>query len=157
MLDLATLHRRASKVLPEVIQTSGVVAADKDPHALAALLFPLRRKSSGSLRFQLSAATLKAMATEPLAYLENATRARQGLGRRQAPFTYRPWRRALVPGMAVPHARNGKEGTGSCVVYFTSKSDGKALLMVIPELRMAVYLWNDHDPAGHEALAGYMG
>ena len=50
-----------------------------------------------------------------------------------------------------------REGTGSCVVYFTSKSDGMALLMVIPELRMAVYLWNDHDPAGHEALAGYMG
>ena len=59
--------------------------------------------------------------------------------------------------MAVPQARNGKEGTGSCVVYFTSKSDGMALLMVIPELRVAVYLWNDHDPAGHEALAGYMG
>ena len=106
MLDLATLHRRASKVLPEVIQTSGVVAADKDPHALAALLFPLRRKSGGSLRFQLSAATLKAMATVPLAYLENATHARQGLGRRQAPSPYRPWRKALAPGRAVPHARS---------------------------------------------------
>ena len=152
MLDLATLHRRASKVLPEVIQTSGVVQAAHDPRALAALLFPLRRKSNGSLRFQLSATTLQAMATDPLVYLEQATQARQGLGRRQAPFTYRHWRKALVPGMAISPARNEKEGTGYCVVYFTSKSAGKALLLVIPDLRLAIYLWNDHDAAGHDAL-----
>jgi hypothetical protein len=156
MLDLPTLHRRASKVLPEVIQTSGVVQAAHDPHALAALLFPLRRKSSGSLRFQLSSATLKAMATDPLTYLEQATQARQGLGRRQAPFTYRHWRKALIPGMAISHTGNERKCTGSCVVYFTSKSDGKALLLVIPDLRLAVYLWNDHDAAGHDALTRYM-
>ena len=157
MLDLPTLHRRASKVLPGVIQTSGVVPAARDPYALAALLFPLRRKSSGLLCFQLSAITLQAMAADPLAYLEQATQARQGLGRRQAPFTYRRWRMALIPGMAISNVFDEMSGIDSCAVYFTSKSDGKALLLVIPELRLAVYLWNDHHADDPEMLIRCMG
>jgi hypothetical protein len=144
MLDLSTLHRRACKVLPEVLQTSGVVQESEEPSALAALLFPLRRKSSGSLRFRLSAAVIEAMAAQPLAYLDQALRARQGLGRRQAPFLYRRWRKASIPDMNIADARKSARPE-SGVVYFTSKSDGKALLLVVPDLRMALYIWNDHD------------
>ena len=151
MLDLSTLHRRATKVLPEVIQTSGVVPASEEPGALAALLFPLRRKSSGSLRFRLSATAIDAMAPDPLAYLEQALRARQGLGRRQAPFLYRRWRKASIPVMNIADARMPPRPE-SGAVYFTSKSDGKALLLVVPDLRMALYLWNDHDAPQLDSL-----
>ena len=144
MLNLSTLHRRACKVLPEVLQTSGVVPASEEPGALAALLFPLRRKSSGSLRFRLSAAVIEAMAPDPLAYLEEALRARQGLGRRQAPFLYRRWRKASIPGLAISDARSRSARPECGTVYFTSKTDGKALLIVVPDLGLAFYLWNDH-------------
>lgn len=154
MLDLSTLHRRAVKVLPEVLQTSGVVPASEEPCALAALLFPLRRKSSGSLRFRLSATVIEAMSADPLAYLEQALRARQGLGRRQAPFLYRRWRKASIPGTAIADARNNPARPESGAVYFTSKSDGKALLLVVPDLRIALYLWNDHDAPQLDSLMG---
>lgn len=158
MLDLSTLHRRATKVLPEVIQTSGVVPASEEPGALAALLFPLRRKSSGSLRFRLSAMVIEAMAADPLAYLEQALRARQGLGRLQTPFAYRPWRKASIPRLAPSNARADSTRTGSCAVYFTTKSDGRALLLVVPEMRLAIYLWNDHDaPLLEDSMRGLHG
>lgn len=144
MLDLSTLHRRAAKVLPEVLQTSGVVPASEEPDALAALLFPLRRKSSGSLRFRLSATAIEAMSADPLTYLNQALRARQGLGRRQAPFLYRRWRKASIPDLTVADVRKPARPE-SGTVYFTSKSDGKALLLVVPDLRLALYVWNDQD------------
>lgn len=146
MVNVQTLHRLATRVLPEVVQTSGVSAAPEDPHALAALLFPLRRKSSGCLRFLLSPPVIEAMASDPLVFLEHALRARQGLGRRQAPFRYRPWRRAFIPYMA-----SGASGEPVGEVYFTCKEDGKALLLVAPGMRMAFYLWNDHDAPRLEA------
>ena len=152
MLDLSTLHRRAAKVLPEVLQTSGVVPASEEPGALAALLFPLRRKSSGSLRFRLSATAIEAMSADPLTYLEQALRARQGLGRRQTPFAYRPWRKASIPDLMVADSRNKPARPESGVVYFTTKSDGKALLLVVLDLRLALYLWNDHDAPKMESL-----
>ena len=152
MLDLSTLHRRAAKVLPEVLQTSGVVPESEDQNALAALLFPLRRKSSGSLRFRLSATVIEAMAPDPLAYLGQALRARQGLGRRQAPFLYRRWCKASIPELAICDVRNKPARPESGAVYFTAKSDGKALLLVVPDLRLALYLWNDHDAPQLESL-----
>ena len=158
MLDLSTLHRRAAKVLPEVLQTSGVVPASEESGALAALLFPLRRKSSGTLRFRLSAIVIDAMAQDPLAYLEHALRARQGLGRRQTPFAYRPWRKASSPRLTPSNARADSTGPESCAVYFTAKSDGRALLLVVPEMRMAIYLWNDHDaPLLEDSMRGLHG
>jgi hypothetical protein len=144
MLDHFTLHRRAVKVLPPAIQTSGVVAAD-DPCALAKLLFPLRRKSSGALVYRLTEEAVSAMANEPLIYLRDAVQAREGLSRRRAPFAYRDWRKAMLPaGWAnawLPKAIEPAPGaTEAC---FTVKTDGKALLIVIPAQRLAFYLWCD--------------
>lgn len=96
MLDHFTLHRRAAKVLPPAIRTSGVVA-DDDPCALAKLLFPLRRKSSGALVYRLTEEAVAAMADDPLAYLKDAVQAREGLSRRGTPFAYREWRKAVLP------------------------------------------------------------
>jgi hypothetical protein len=84
------------------------------------------------------------MAPDPLAYLEQALRARQGLGRRQAPFLYRRWRKASIAGLAISDARTRSARPECGTVYFTSKTDGKALLMVVPDLGLAFYLWNDH-------------
>ncbi|MEJ1096512.1 MULTISPECIES: hypothetical protein [unclassified Pseudoxanthomonas] len=144
MLDHFTLHRRAVKVLPPAIRTSGVVA-DDDPYALSKLLFPLRRKSSGALVYRLTEEAAVAMADDPLAYLKDAVQAREGLGRRRAPFAYRAWRKAMLPaGWSSVWLPKAAEPTPDVTeAYFTAKNDGKALLVVIPSQRLAFYLWCD--------------
>ncbi len=149
MLNVEAVHKRASRVLPGVLATSGVLLEDESPQGLAALLFPLRRKSAGSLMFHLSSATRDAMAQEPLRYLVEATQARQGLGRRQTPFGYRAWRGVSIPGALFPcHESSNNAGPRSWQGYFTTKTDDKALLLVIPDARLAVYFWDDRVPCG---------
>ena len=145
MVTVQTMHRRAARVLPEVIKTSGVLLETVEQSELAAMLFPLRRKSSGAVLFRLSAEMIKAMASEPLAYLKEATRAREGLGRRCDPFVYREWRMAHVPEdwLATVRQSYGEPGAASVVAYFTTRTDGKALVVVIPDERVAVYVWRD--------------
>lgn len=130
MLDANTIHKRARRVLPEVLATSGVLLEDESPRSLAALLFPLRRKSSGAVAFRLSPGCIDALKSEPVRMLRDALQARNGLGRHAAPFTYRPWRKARVPA------------TGE-VVYFTASDNGMASIVVIPAEHLAVYLWKD--------------
>jgi hypothetical protein len=149
MVNVQTLHRRAARVLPEVIKTSGVLLEAAGENELAAMLFPLRRKSSGAVLFRISTEMAEAMGNEPLVYLKEATRAREGLGRRRSPFMYREWRRAWIPARWIPTiSRNPAEEAshligGSVQAYFTTKTDGKALLVVIPDNRIAAYVWRD--------------
>jgi hypothetical protein len=147
MVNAQTLHRRAVRVLPEVIKTSGVLLEQAGQNELAAMLFPLRRRSNGAVLFRISAEMAEAMGNEPLIYLKEATRARQGLGRGRAPFVYREWRSARIPAcwistMLAGHAQSHSIA-GSAQVYFTTKTDGKALLAVIPDKRIAAYVWRD--------------
>lgn len=144
MLDHPTLHRRAAKVLPKAIRTSGVVA-DDDPRELAKLLFPLRRRSSGAVVFRLAADAAAAMADDPLAFLKDAVRAREGLSRRRAPFAYREWRKARYPAAwTPPWLPHEKQVAGAAAeAYFTAKTDGRALLVVVPVQRVAFYVWQD--------------
>ncbi len=130
MLSAKTVHKRACRVLPEVLATSGVLLEDESPRGLAALLFPLRRKSSGAVAFHLSAQTLNALQDDPMRVLHDALQARNGLCRHSSPFTYRPWRTVRMPG------------TGEAV-YFTSSDNGMASIVVIPAAHLAIYLWND--------------
>lgn len=145
MVNVQTLHRRAARVLPEVIKTSGVLLEDDRESRLTALLFPLRRKSSGAVLFRLSAETLEAMESEPLVYLKEATRAREGLGRRDDPFVYREWRVVSIPASWVAIALRSCAGwlAPSVRAYFTAKTDGKAVVVVVPEARLAAYVWCD--------------
>lgn len=149
MVSAQTLHRRAVRVLPEVIKTSGVLLETAEQNELAALLFPLRRRSSGAVLFRISTEMAEAMGNEPLVYLKEATRAREGLGRGCAPFVYRQWRRAWIPArwvstISLEHAEESPRSiSGSVQACFTTKTDGKALLMVIPDKRMAAYVWRD--------------
>ncbi len=149
MLNAEAVHKRACRVLPEVLATSGVLLEDASPSGLAALLFPLRRKSAGSLMFHLSSATMDAMAQDPLRYLAAATRARQGLGRRQAPFGYRTWRSVAIPGTLLPCDESGHIASPESLQgYFTTRTDDKALLLVIPDARLAMYFWEDSASRG---------
>jgi hypothetical protein len=149
MVNMHTLHRRAARVLPEVIKTSGVLLEGAGQDELAAMLFPLRRKSTGAVLFRISTEMAEAMGREPLVYLREATRAREGLGRRRAPFAYREWRRAWIPvrwisTISRDHAEQSPRSIdGSVQAYFTTKTDGKALLVVIPDKHMAAYVWRD--------------
>jgi len=144
MLDHFTLHRRATKVLPPAIRTSGVVA-DDDSYALAKLLYPLRRRSSGVLVYRLAEEAALAMADDPLAYLKDAVQAREGLSRRRTPFAYRGWRKVVLPSgwtaTWLPGAAHML--SRATEAYFTAKTDGKALLVVIPTLRLTFYVWCD--------------
>jgi len=130
MLDAKAVHRRACRVLPEVLSTSGVLLEDESPNGIAALLFPLRRESSGAVAFHLSNDTVAALRADPRNFLKTALEAREGLSRHGSRFAYRPWRsvRLRQPGEAA---------------YFTSRNDGRASLVVIPSERLAVYLWRD--------------
>lgn len=128
MLDVETVHRRASRILPEVVKTSGVRIGDASERGLAALLMPLRRKPSGVVAFTLSEATMRDLREDALGFLRAATRARAALGRFAEPFDYRPWRAlALEAGTA----------------YFTAKRDGRAWIVLLPAERLAVYGWRD--------------
>ena len=81
MLKSDAVHKRASRVLPEVLATSGVLLDDESPGGLAALLFPLRRRSSGAVAFRLSAETLDILQDDPMRMLHHALQARNGLFR----------------------------------------------------------------------------
>ncbi len=128
MLDVETVHRRASRILPEVVKTSGVRIRDASERGLAALLMPLRRKPSGVVVFTLSEATMRDLREDALGFLRAATRARAALGRFAEPFDYRPWR-----------ALELEAGTA----YFTAKRDGRAWIVLLPAERLAVYGWRD--------------
>jgi hypothetical protein len=130
MLNAVAVHKRACRVLPEVLTTSGVLLEDESPRGLAALLFPLRRKSSGAVAFHLSAGTVDALRADPWNFLETALEAREKLSRHGSRSIYRPWRsvRMADPGDAA---------------YFTSRNDGMASIVVVPSERIAVYLWRD--------------
>lgn len=149
MANAQTLHRRAVRVLPGVIKTSGVLLETAEQNELAALLFPLRRRSSGAVLFRISAEMAEAMGNEPLVYLKEATRAREGLGRQDAPFAYKEWRRAWIPAHWIPtvsrsHTEESRHSIdGSVQACFTTKTDDKALLVVVPDKRIAAYVWHD--------------
>ena len=130
MLNPGAVHKRACRVLPEVLATSGVLLEDESPCGLAALLFPLRRKSSGAVAFRLSAGAIDALKRDPMRMLRDALQAREGMGRHASPFTYRPWRTVRVPD-------------SGDAVYFTASDNGMASIVVIPAERLVVYLWND--------------
>ena len=145
MLTANTLHKRATRVLPEVIQTSGVLLPDEGEVGIAALLFPLRRKSSGSLLFQISAQSLAQLSSNPDDYLMRATSAREGIGRHAKPFAYRAWRKAMLPlGCIEGNSLYPRSSHATPMeVYFTTKTDGRALLALIPAERLLVYVWSD--------------
>jgi hypothetical protein len=130
MLNAEAVHKRACRVLPEVLATSGVLLEDESPNGIAAVLFPLRRKSSGAVAFHLSTETLDALQQDPMRMLHDALRARNSLLQHASPFTYRPWRTVRMPD------------TGEAA-YFTASDDGRASIVVIPAERLAIYLWND--------------
>lgn len=145
MLTVDTLHKRATRVLPEVIQTSGVVIPDRGESGIAALVFPLRRRSSGSLMFRISIQSLASLSSNPGGFFMQATHAREGIGRRAAPFAYKAWRKIVLPsiGVDVDKRHAAKEDAQGTEVYFTTKTDGKALLVLVPADRMLLYIWND--------------
>lgn len=128
MLNAKAVHKRACRVLPEVLATSGVLLEDESPNGIAALLFPLRRKSSGAVAFHLSVETVDALRADPWNFLEAALEAREKPSRHGPRSAYRSWRsvRMPAPGEAA---------------YFTSRNDGMASIVVIPSERIAVYLW----------------
>ena len=142
MVDAHALHRRAARVLPEVIQTSGVHPEPTRQEELAAMLFPLRHRPSGTIMFRLSRETRQAMGDTPLAYLRNATQARAGLGRLRPPFEYLAWKTACIP-LPAPESRLAGDGEVSLRVFFTRKKDGKAWLVVVPAEGWLVYAWRD--------------
>ncbi|WP_162312487.1 hypothetical protein [Pseudoxanthomonas yeongjuensis] len=130
MLNAEAVHKRACRVLPEVLATSGVLLEDESPNGIAALLFPLRRKSNGAVAFHLSIETMDALRADPRNFLMAALEAREKLSRHGARSAYRPWRSVRMPDPGE-------------AAYFTSRTDGRASIVVIPSERLAVYLWRD--------------
>lgn len=128
MLDVATVHRRARRVLPAQVHTRGVVLYACDAPTLCALLMPLAHRRSGRIVFRLEDDTLHALASRPMALLHAATQAREGLHPRVAPFEYAPW-------CAMQH--------DGAACFLTARRDGRATLALWPAQQQAVYAWND--------------
>ncbi|MBD9477991.1 hypothetical protein [Pseudoxanthomonas sp. PXM02] len=128
MLDLATLHRRARRVLPAQIDTRRVVLDAAGEAGLAALLLPLRHRHRGSIVFELSRGTLSALREGSLRFLQEARTAREGLGRRSAPLVYDAWQ----PVAARP-------ATG----FITTSRDRHACLRLDTRGGLAIYAWDD--------------
>lgn len=142
MANASLLHRRAARILPEVIKTSGIVLDDDGQRDLASMLFAMRRRPSGSVVFRLSEQTVKAMGDEPLAYLCQGRHSRAGLVLQNDPVAYRSWHSALLPTQVTP----GK-ATPAMPVFFTSKADGNGWVIVVPAERLAIYAWCDKGSA----------
>lgn len=134
MLDLSTLHRRARRVLPECLRTSTVlVGADAGEAGLAALLLPLRHVRRGSLWFRLAPETVDRLRREPQACLQDALRAREGLGRHRAPLLYRPW---------------WAMASAPWPWFATASRDGRVRLWLLPVQGLAIYAWDDRAGPG---------
>ncbi len=129
MLNPSRVHERACRVLPEVIRTSGIVLDDASEAGLAALLFPLRRPSRGSVSFRLCEASAGELQADPHGFLQRATVARCALSRFGEPANYAPWRRVRLPW--------GDDA------WFTARCDGRGVLVVLPAECRVVYLWFD--------------
>ena len=69
MIDPATLHRRARRVLPEKIGTDAVIVEAMDDATLTMLLFPLAHRRRGCLLFRLSSQTIAALVARTAGYL----------------------------------------------------------------------------------------
>ncbi|WP_454831580.1 hypothetical protein [Pseudoxanthomonas wuyuanensis] len=137
MLDLQTLHRRASRVLPKRLHTRALMSDVDAADRLATIRLLIRRSPIGTIRFRLAQETLAGLAQAPMEYLREATMAREGLGRRQPPLRYRPWK-----AVAASH----QKGFVTCTV------DGRATLWLLLGQQLAVYGWNDRGLcAGWEA------
>ena len=128
MLDLPTLHRRASRVLPASLRTRGVLTQSESPRDLAALLLPLRHTPRGSVWFRLEDATARAWREDPAHCLDSNVVARAGLGRHASPMRYRDW--DVVA--AAPSA-----------IYRAQSRDRRARLWVLPAQGLVVYDWDD--------------
>jgi len=140
MLDLATLHRRACRVLPDKIETDAVLLDDTDDRQLAALLLPLSHRQRGCLVFRLSSWTLRALTSRAALHLQDACQAREGLGRRTRPLTYAAWT---------------QEGTGPALRFHTYSEDGHAGLCLLPAAASAVYVWDDRGLVRARPRLGY--
>lgn len=128
MLDLATLHRRARRVLPAQIDTCRVVLDATGEARLAALLLPLAHRHRGSIVFELSHGTLSALREGALGFLQEARTAREGLGRRSAPLVYDVWQAvAACPA-------NG---------FITTSRDRHARLRLDISGGLVIYAWDD--------------
>lgn len=128
MLDLATLHRRARRVLPLQIDTCRVVLGAAGEAGLATLLLPLGHRRHGSIAFELSGHTLSALRERSLEFLQEARTAREGLGRRSEPLRYDAW-----------------EPVGACPVnrFVTTSRDRRACLRLDTNGGLAIYAWDD--------------
>ncbi len=128
MLDLATLHRRACRVLPLQIGTCRVVLDAAGEEALASLLLPMGHRHRGDIVFELSGDTLSALRARSLGFLQDARTAREGLGRRRAPVVYDAWQ----PVAAC-------RATG----FITTSRDRHACLRLDMRGGLAIYAWDD--------------
>ncbi len=123
MLDLASLHRRASRVLPAALQTSGLLLREATSARIARLLLPLGHVRRGSLRFVLAGATVERVARSPIACLQQARQPRD-----PARPGYGPWQ---------------AYGQGPGLRYVSQRLDGHAALCLLPARRLLVYAWDD--------------
>ena len=128
MLDLATVHRRACRVLPLQIGTCRVLLDAAGEAGLATLLLPLRHRHRGSIVFELSGDTRSALREQSLEFLQDARMAREGFGRRSAPLHYDAW--APVAGCPA----NG---------FITTSRDRRACLRLDAYCGLAIYAWDD--------------
>lgn len=128
MIDPATLHRRARRVLPEKIGTDAVIVEAMDDATLTMLLAPLAHRRRGCLLFRLSSQTIAALVARAAGYLQDARQAREGLGRWTRPLTYTAWR---------------SQGQGASQRFDARSDDGRAALCLLPAAACAVYVWDD--------------
>lgn len=128
MLDYATLHRRACRVLPRQLDTCRVVLDATGEAGLAALLLPLRHRHRGSIVFELSCETLAALGGRALQFLQEVRMAREGLGRRSAPLSYDAWQ----PVSACPMSG-----------FTTDSRDRHVRLRLDLRRGVVIYAWDD--------------
>jgi hypothetical protein len=128
MLDQATLHRRACRVLPANLGTRGLLTQAQSTAELAGLLLPLWHRPRGSLGFRLDEATTRRWLEDPQSNLREPPVARAGLARHARPLAYEAW----TPVASMPQP-----------IYVARTRDQHACLWLLPMAALVIYAWDD--------------
>ena len=145
-MNRVSIHRRAQRLLPAQIQTSGLLHFGTSPGQVEGVLLGsvFDCDTQGVIVLRLAGQTAVAIQRQGLAFFEQAHVARAGL-QRALPAHYGQWQRVVLEGVRGHPAEQGvprdagTDWNGSA--YFAGSRDRRAWLAVLPVERLVVYGW----------------
>lgn len=145
-MNRALIHRRAQRVLPAGIETSGLLHFGTSPGQVEGVLLGsvFDCDTQGVVVLRLASQTAVAIQRQGLAFFEQAHVARAGL-QQDVPAHYGQWQQVVLEGnegISKQEAFSRDVATDwNGAAYFAGSLDRRAWLAVLPVERLVVYGW----------------